>query len=570
MLLYLLGGEGGCRDLPDVDSSPEAAGEVAEGAGEEAAEDGEIQESAEERAEEGLFSPGVEREKRGGAGESLAIEEIGFGSCTGPGEEEGDFSGDDVVTEQKKKRRRKGKRKRTFRSWSKKERTAHNRLKAAKEAEAKRGEPGVEAEHAAPKVEQAAQEAEQAPTKAAPKVAKQPSDPPSTAGLAIEGPVVEGPVRKKARKPAWRRRVAKARALGLTAAAKTDEEVMEKWEAIVTAAADAHREREARLQKVQEGARRLAAAVSVVMAQRVGPREGAGSMGEEVIPRGPAVNGNKGKGRATRAAARGLRSSITGREDVDAVGESGSKGPLTGDGIDGLISQPSLELSGSNGAAEASGRLFGEENRKRSASAAVSTAKDQAAGTTAKKHKGNCQRLLKLIRIDGGRLFANTEGCRVRKFLQENVEKWWLTDEERPARLLALAAERKVRLAVKRETAERCKVAWEQMEDERIREGAYTGVPAGAGPGEGVVGKNVEKKFGGRFYKGVVKEYVPEEHWYLVGTWYLVGRIALQFQNVSRECGSSIYGSNSMLGSCVVDVFGLQWLQDLLFALSCL
>lgn len=91
-----------------------------------------------------------------------------------------------------------------------------------------------------------------------------------------------------------------------------------------------------------------------------------------------------------------------------------------------------------------------------------------------------------------------------------------MTDEQRAVRITALEGERKALLAAKREASERQRVAWEAMEDDRVRRGAYTGVPAGAGPGDKVVGEPVEKKFGPRFFKGVVTEYHGDEEWYLV------------------------------------------------------
>lgn len=139
-----------------------------------------------------------------------------------------------------------------------------------------------------------------------------------------------------------------------------------------------------------------------------------------------------------------------------------------------------------------------------------------AGGRVAKKRKGNRQRMLQLIRSDPNH-FANPEGCPVRKYLMERVDDWWLTDAQRPARLVALMQQRKERLATKREAEESWRVAWERMEDQRVRIGQYTRVPAGGGSGNKVVGKAVEKQFGRRFYKGVVKMYVPDEQWYLVG-----------------------------------------------------
>jgi hypothetical protein len=159
----------------------------------------------------------------------------------------------------------------------------------------------------------------------------------------------------------------------------------------------------------------------------------------------------------------------------------------------------------------------GMRKRKRGdGSGDIVGSRSAAGGRVAKKRKGNQQRMLQLIRSNPNQ-FANPKGCPIRKYLQERVDDWWLTDAQRPARLATLKQERKERLAIKREAQERRRLAWERMEDQRVRIGQYTGVPAGGGPGNKVVGKPVEKQFGRHFYKGVVKMYVPDEQWYLVG-----------------------------------------------------
>jgi hypothetical protein len=262
--------------------------------------------------------------------------------------------------------------------------------------------------------------------------------------LALQAPEL---VRRKARKPAWRRRVQKA-GIPLSKVHQAVEEkkkltgdVMERWEAVLMEAAEARGKIEEREAGAAEAIGRISAALKVVRRKRTSFSHGLGELGKR-----------------------------------QSTGEIRMRKRAIGSGDDGSA---------------------------------------DGGKSVVKKRKSNRQRMLEMIRSKPDR-FANPEGCEIRKYLLEKVDEWWLTDERRPARLAALKGERKERIAARREAEERRRVAWERMEDQRVRVGQYTGVPAGGGPGKGVLGKVVEKKFGRRFYKGVVKTYVPDEHWYLV------------------------------------------------------